>query len=284
MNGLAVANWFAKKLDQSIPLFEEVLRLREAHQRPDHDDTVWTLANLGINYRDAGRFKDAMRVLEQAVQRGRKEAGQLPDRLAQLVLPTLADAYDRDGHFAKAEPLYRECLERTRKRLGNEHAQTSAEVALLALKLIGQKKDVEAEPLLRELSTWREKHKQQLDTTLQALVLGWGLLRQRKYAEAEPLLRETLARRVKHQPDNWTTFNTRSQLGGSLLGQKKYAEAEPLLVKGYEGMKARAKTIPAAAKDRLPEAAERLVELYDALGRPEEAERWQQELKAVKGK
>ena len=69
--------------------------------------------------------------------------------------------------------------------------------------------------------------------------------RQRKWAEAEAILRECLAIREKAQPDDWTTFNTRSQLGGSLMGQKKFAEAEPLILAGYEGMKAREAKIPA---------------------------------------
>ena len=48
-----------------------------------------------------------------------------------------------------------------------------------------------------------------------------------------------------------------------LLGQKKYAEAEPLLLAGYEGTKQREKTIlPALGNPRLPEAIERLVDLY----------------------
>jgi hypothetical protein len=51
-----------------------------------------------------------------------------------------------------------------------------------------------------------------------------------------------------------------------MLGQKKYADAEPLLKEGYEGMKQREKTMPAAAKVRLTEALERLVQLYDATG------------------
>jgi hypothetical protein len=51
------------------------------------------------------------------------------------------------------------------------------------------------------------------------------------------------------------------------VGQKKYAEAEPLLLAGYEGMKKREATIPPQGMDRLPEAALRLVQLYEALGR-----------------
>jgi eukaryotic-like serine/threonine-protein kinase len=57
-------------------------------------------------------------------------------------------------------------------------------------------------------------------------------------------VRECLAIREKKEPDAWTTFNGRSQLGGALLGHKRYADAEPLLLKGYEGMKQREDKIP----------------------------------------
>jgi hypothetical protein len=73
------------------------------------------------------------------------------------------------------------------------------------------------------------------------------------------------------------TFNTRSVLGGALLGQKKYAEAKPLLEAGYEGMKAREKTIPPEGKVRLTEALERLIELYTATNQPDEVKKWRAE-------
>jgi hypothetical protein len=65
-------------------------------------------------------------------------------------------------------------------------------------------------------------------------------------------------------------------LGGALLGQKKYADAEPLLVKGYEGMKAREKDIPPPAATRIPEALDRLVELYTATNKPDEVKKYQE--------
>jgi hypothetical protein len=71
-------------------------------------------------------------------------------------------------------------------------------------------------------------------------------------------------------------------LGGALLGQKRYADAEPLLLKGYEGMKAREKTIPHQGMVRVPEALERLVQLYEATGNKDEAARWRTELVAIK--
>ena len=108
------------------------------------------------------------------------------------------------------------------------------------------------------------------------------LLGQQKWAEAEPLLRECLAIREKTQADVWSTFNTKSMLGGALLGQKKYAEAEPLLLAGYEGMKQREKTIPPQGKIRIPEALERLVQLYEATDKKDEAAKWRKEPDAIK--
>jgi hypothetical protein len=108
--------------------------------------------------------------------------------------------------------------------------------------------------------------------------LGLSLVRRGQWAEAEPVLRECLGSREKSQPDEWSTFNTRSTLGGSLLGQKKYAEAEPLIVSGYEGMKAREARIPPPGRPRFTDAAERVVKLYEAWGKKDEAARWRARL------
>ncbi len=96
------------------------------------------------------------------------------------------------------------------------------------------------------------------------------------------LLRSCLANRQRSNPDAWTTFNTQSLLGGALLGQKKYADAEPLLLKGYEGMKQREQTIPPQAATRIPEALDRLVQLYEATDKKDEAAKWRKELEAIK--
>jgi hypothetical protein len=71
-------------------------------------------------------------------------------------------------------------------------------------------------------------------------------------------------------------------LGGALLGQKKHADAEPLLRAGFEGMKKHQAEIPLPGKVRLAEAVERLVQLSEALGKKDEAARWQKELAAIK--
>ena len=112
--------------------------------------------------------------------------------------------------------------------------------------------------------------------------IGLGLPEAAQWARAEPLLRECLAIREKVEAGDWRTFNTKSMLGGALLGQKKYVDAESLLLVGYQGMKEREKAIPPLARDRLPEAVERLVQLYEATAKKDEAAKWQTELEKLK--
>jgi hypothetical protein len=73
-------------------------------------------------------------------------------------------------------------------------------------------------------------------------------------------------------------------LGGALLGQKRFDEAEALLLQGYDGMKRRQDKIPPEGKDRLSEALEWLVQLYDAWGKKDQADRWRKELDAARAK
>jgi hypothetical protein len=82
------------------------------------------------------------------------------------------------------------------------------------------------------------------------------------------------------------TFESQSQLGRSLAGQRKNAEAEAHLVQGYEEMKKtaqgsgnrHARSVPV---QRLSDALERLVQLYDAWGKPAEAAKWRAELETM---
>jgi hypothetical protein len=110
---------------------------------------------------------------------------------------------------------------------------------------------------------------------------GTMLLLQKKPAEAELKLRGCLTLRQKIQPDDWTTYDTESLLGETLLEQKKYAEAEPLLLSGYQGTKQRESTIPAQDRSHLTKALERLVRLYEAWGKEDQALKWRQEREAT---
>ncbi len=240
-SNLAAACWSVGKLDRSIPLFEETLRRQKGILGPDHPDTLMTLANLGANYRDAGRTRDAIALLEESLSRARKRPDGVPRSLF-WVPAALAEAYDRAGQFAKAEIIYRDALEQTRRQFGADDLRTAGNIA----------------------------------------VLGSNLLHQHKWGEAEPLLRDCLKIRQAKQPDDWSTFNTQSMLGEALLGQMKYSDAEPLLLQGYEGMKQREDKIPVQGKIRLREALERLVRLYEATDKKDKADVWRKRLEESK--
>ena len=63
-----------------------------------------------------------------------------------------------------------------------------------------------------------------------------------------------------------------------MAGQKKYPEAEPLLIRGYEGLKARAADIPAKRQKVLTEAAARIVPFYEVWGKEDKAKEWKAKL------
>ena len=146
---------------------------------------------------------------------------------------------------------------------------------------------LEATGRLDEAEGWRRKRsavvKERAGATSAAYAaelasLAANLLRQKKYADAEAVLRECLAVRERTQPDAWNTFNARSLLGGALLGQKKYADAEPLLLERLRGDEAaRERRSRRQGRIRLPEALDRLIELYTATNKPEEAKKWRAE-------
>jgi hypothetical protein len=140
------------------------------------------------------------------------------------------------------------------------------------------KQGEKAATILKEFVAGQRKRFPKEDPRFAGLLaqVSLDLLKCDQFAAAEEMLRECLAIREKKEPEAWTTFNTMSMLGGSLLGQKKYAEAEPLLVKGYEGMKAREKNIPPQRATRLPEALDRLIELYTATNKPDEVKKYRE--------
>ena len=67
-----------------------------------------------------------------------------------------------------------------------------------------------------------------------------------------------------------------------LAGQKNYAEAEPLLLQSCQGLQQHQASLSPYlnAPRRITESLERLVQLYDAWGKPAPAAAWKQKLAA----
>jgi tetratricopeptide (TPR) repeat protein len=101
---------------------------------------------------------------------------------------------------------------------------------------------------------------------------------------AEEVMREGLKLFQSHLPKGDPALAAAQvNLAAFLTDEKRYADAEPLLLAAEENLKAHPQR-PASASltRRLTEARERLVQLYDAWEKPDEATKWRQELKALR--
>jgi tetratricopeptide (TPR) repeat protein len=176
------------KLERSVPLFEEVLKRRQAKLGLDHPSTLITMAKLGVNYRDTGRLPEGIALLEHAWSMARKRPGP-PANGLEWIRNALAETYDQAGQFANSEPLYREALEAARKRHGEAPLPAVSIMASLGLHLLKRHRYAEAEPPLRECLKFREQNEPDDWRTFNTkTLLGSGLLGERKYAEAERML------------------------------------------------------------------------------------------------
>jgi serine/threonine protein kinase len=283
MNNLAGGYRAAGQLAKALPLYEETLKLMKAKLGPDHPATLTSMNNLAVGYQEAGQLDNALPLLEETLKLTKAKLG--PNHPHTLTsMNNLALSYRAAGQLAKALPLYEEAAQGVEKRrFQHQHAH------LIIPNTIGA---YEQAKQFEKAASWRQKWLAHVKTTAGAdspayagelATLGSGLLEHQQWTDAEKLLRECLAIREKYPGSGdpgsgWLVFNTQSMLGGALLGQKKYADAEPLLVKGYEGMKEREVKIPktGGAELRIPEALDRLIELYTATNKPEEARKYRE--------
>jgi len=275
MNNLAGLYQDLGQFAKAEPLKVKTLELGRRVLGEEHPSTLGFMNGLGLFVQAQGEFARAELLFDEALDVSRRVLGEEhPDTLS--CMDNLASLYRDQGEFSKAEPLCLKTLEIRRRVLGQEHPYTLYSMQHLGMLYQAEGQFAKGEQICREtLAKVRKANGEASPQTAEALAaLGENLLKQRKYADAEPLLRDSLKIRQLKQPDNWKTFHNKSLLGGSLLAQGKHADAEPLLLAGYEGLHDREPKISVTNRFRLKEAQERLVQLYDAWGKPEKAAEW----------
>jgi serine/threonine protein kinase len=285
MSNLALCYKAGDELGLALPLYEETLKLRKAKLGPDHAHTLLSMNNLAAGYLTAGKLDLALPLFEETLKLRKAKLG--PDHPGTLAtMNNLAHGYKIGGKLDLALPLYEETLKLTKAKLGPDHPGTLITMNNLAGAYQAAGKPNLALPLFEETLKLRKAKlgPDHADTLVSMNVLGLAYIQAGQHSQAEPLLRGSLASGEKKQPDAWMTFNTKSTLGAALLGQKKYTEAEPLLLAGYQGLKQRETTLPPLQKIRLIEAAERLVQFYEATGKQDMAREWQKKLAEAKDK
>jgi tetratricopeptide (TPR) repeat protein len=288
LGGLAAALWSQSKLAEAESAYRQALEIQRKSLGAEHPDIATSLNNLGTVLWSQGKLAESEAIQREALAMYRKLAGDESPETRERVdkgvhtevatsLNNLALVLWRQGKLDEAETMFRESLALKRK-LKVDHQDLAAVINNLAFVLWKKGQLPEAEALNREALEMRKKvlGNDSPDVAASLDNLGGVLRDANRLPEAEAALRECLAIREKKIPEDWRNFSARGTLGGILLGEKKFAEAESLLIAAFEGMTQRQAKIPAEHKGRLKEAAERLAQLFEATGRPDQAARWKQ--------
>ncbi len=228
---LGVAYSQTGQFDKSVPLFEELLKVREAKHGRDSVATLIVVANLGVSYLHTDRLKEALPLLEEAYRGAKKD----PLNLAWLGMPLL-DAYAKAGENDKVATLLKEW-----QALPKDDPTLAQQLASYGQSLLQAKAFAEGEAVFRECLAIREKTQPNTWTPFDTKsLLGAALLGQKKYADAEPLLLagyEGMKQRADTIPAEVRTL--RLTEGLERLVQLYEATAKPNEVKKWQAEQAK---------------------------------------------
>ncbi len=214
-------------------VFAEALAIDQRTRGKRHPDTLSTAERLGRTQIDAGKFDEGISLLESTLGDFRQSLG--PESYDALHCELyLGAGYDARGDRVRAEQTLRAALQGL-QALGKDHEDQAA---------------------------------------LAAELLGVNLVEQRKYSQAEPILRQAFTYRDKGDRDDWQLYRAQAFLGASLSGLKQYPEAEKFLLSGQQGLGQRVSRMPANQKKWVRFSADQLVDLYSGWGKPDEAVQW----------
>jgi len=251
-----------REFREALAVFEEV------HCRQTFD-ALAAASDLGECLMKQGRSVEAEAIFRDTLTQqqalwGKDERGALTSAL------NLGWALWAQGKLAEAEPYYRQSLEGRRRVLGNEHPHTVQVMFYEGQLLTELGRPAESEPLLWEVLAARRKTlgAGHVDLVPVLIDLGRACLLNGRSEEAEPVLREAVAiARADLPADHINSGLSQGFLGEALTAQDRYEEAEPLLLESN-------RIIQGAARARAThkrQSLDRLVRLYDAWGRPEQA-------------
>ena len=251
--------------EEAQPLYRESLQAFRAALGPRHYRVAVCMNNLALLLTEVGRYDEAEPLYRDALEIRREVFGD--EHLAVATgLKNLALLLTTAGRYEEAEPLYREALALGRKLPGNEQrlANTLNNFADLLATLGRYDK---AEALCREaLEIRRSRSPDHPRVAGSLMVLGRILVGKGDPAAAEPLLREAVARyRETLSQGHVRIARARSELGGCLVALGDYDEAEQLLLESFAAVSG------GEHGTMKNQALERLVDLYEAWGKPEAA-------------
>lgn len=278
INSLALALKRHGRLDEAIPLYEDIVRLGTRQLGQEDLDVLNYRNNLARAYHETGRVTEAIPILQDVMMRRKRILGmEHQDTLTSM--NNLALAFLDDAKPAEAIALLEAVVELGAEAYGATHPYQLLSITSLGRAYLERDQPERAEELLAEnwprmQAEFTSRHRPAL---VNGLLLGESLVRLEEWERAEEVLTEVAADFEAEFPDEYLSAQARGLLGAVFLARGRYPEAEPLLVDSAARLLEQQHEIPAARRDRLlSQSIDRVIKVYEALRRPDDARRWRE--------
>jgi serine/threonine-protein kinase len=276
---LANNHFYAGHYTVSDSLNLRVMALNRALFGDRHPSVAENLVNLGATQFEQGHYTEAERLHREALEITQAWYGpNHPQTAAGVTM--VARALVRQERVDEATPLLEQALAIRERVFGRVHpsvASTVNEIATIEM-LRGRYDEAEA-GYQRMVDIYESIYKgRHYLIGIAKSNLGSVLTRRERHVEAEQHFREAIALYLATLPaDHSNTGIARIKLGRSLLRQRRFAEAAAESLAGYEILFKQADP----GIGFLVNARKDMVEAYEAMGQPERAARFREELAAL---
>jgi serine/threonine-protein kinase len=277
MTELANTHFYAGHLDQAEALNRQVLEMDRQLRGSGHPHVADDLLNLSAIESSRGRYGEAERLDRQAVGILTAWYGaDHPESASAMTILAQALTYQRQ--LDEASTLLRRALATQERVYGSSHPRVGFVLNELGNVYMQQQAFDEAEAAFaRSLAVNRAVYPDGRHFRIGVALsnLGGAVMARGDDARAEPLLRESVAVLTAAQSaQHVNTANAHVRLGRTLLHLRRPADAEPELLAGYAVLAVK----PGASPTWLRAAREDLAAVYEALGQPDQARRYRDEL------
>ena len=266
-------------LAEAEELSRECVELHGEVFGEDHHSTIQARINFAGLLRERGKLDEAEPAAREALERAARVLGsEHPDTL--IAISQLGVILRLQNKFDEARPYLEDAVLLSDKLYGRKDPRTLNRLSSLAGLLNFQGQYAEAESIMREVvDGMREVYGAGNPQTLMMMNnLGLLLIQLDKLDEAEELLRMTVELADKAAPPgHWFRDAARLSYGECLLAQGRFEQAEPVLL----GCHQRLSESMGSQHFRTRGAVDKLVKLYEAWDKPDQAAEWRAKLPAT---
>ncbi len=277
LNRLGLLHLSQGRFDEAIAGLRALLTSRERMLGPDHPIVIDIRNNLMSTLFKMNRLQEAEPIARDLVASSERVHGRGHPNTV-MVHNNLGIVLLRLGKFDEAEEVLRWAYdEAATTHLSPENEVRMKTTSNLIDVLLAQGRPADAKTYCDELLQVRramtEPRPGLVAQTLEQL--GWASFEQGRWAEARDAWQECVEIRAQLSANHWLTNRARSELGMVLTGLGHYEEAELILIGSYQALYGQRDEIPPGdGASCIEHARARLVELYQAWGKPEEAAHW----------